>query len=57
MPTCSTWIPYILEFLGLEESSIYTESELENRIIDKLEHFLLELGKGFFSGKTDKNEL
>ena len=30
--------PYILEFLGLEESSIYTESELENRIIDKLEH-------------------
>ena len=44
--------PYILEFLGLEESSVYTESELENRIIDKLEHFLLELGKGFlFSGR------
>lgn len=44
--------PYILEFLGLEEHSIYSESELENKIIDKLEHFLLELGKGFlFAGR------
>ena len=44
--------PYVLEFLGLEESSIYTENELENRIINKLEHFLLELGTGFlFSGR------
>lgn len=44
--------PYILEFLGLEEHSKYTESELEHKIIDKLEHFLLELGKGFlFSGR------
>ena len=39
--------PYILEFLGLEEKSQYSESELEQRLIDKLEHFLLELGKGF----------
>ena len=39
--------PYISEFLGLEASSIYTENDLENKIIDKLEHFLLELGKGF----------
>ena len=44
--------PYVLEFLGLEESSSYTENELENRIINKLEHFLLELGTGFlFSGR------
>jgi len=39
--------PYILEFLGLEEKAIYSESDLENAIIDKLETFLLELGKGF----------
>jgi len=39
--------PYILEFLGLTEQSKYSESDLESAIIDKLEHFLLELGKGF----------
>ena len=39
--------PYILEFLGLPEESKYSETELEQEIIDKLEHFLLELGKGF----------
>ncbi len=39
--------PYILEFLGLNEKSKYSESDLETAIIDKLEHFLLELGKGF----------
>lgn len=39
--------PYILEFIGLPESSKYSESKLEQRIIDKLEHFLLELGKGY----------
>ena len=39
--------PYILEFLGLPEREQYTESDLEQRLIDKLEHFLLELGKGF----------
>ncbi|MGJ0361750.1 PDDEXK nuclease domain-containing protein [Aliarcobacter cryaerophilus] len=39
--------PYILEFVGLPELSIYSESELEQKLIDKLEHFLLELGKGF----------
>ena len=44
--------PYILDFLGLEENSLYTESNLEHKVIDKLEHFLLELGKGFlFSGR------
>ena len=39
--------PYVLEFLGLEERPTYSESDLESAIIDKLEHFLLELGKGF----------
>ena len=39
--------PYILEFVGLPELSLYSESELEQKLIDKLEHFLLELGKGF----------
>ncbi len=39
--------PYVLEFLGLDEKTKYSESDLEAAIIDKLEHFLLELGKGF----------
>jgi predicted nuclease of restriction endonuclease-like (RecB) superfamily len=39
--------PYVLEFLGLEEKKSYSESELEQKLIDKLEHFLLELGTGF----------
>jgi predicted nuclease of restriction endonuclease-like (RecB) superfamily len=39
--------PYILEFVGLKESTRYNETELEQKLIDKLEHFLLELGKGF----------
>jgi predicted nuclease of restriction endonuclease-like (RecB) superfamily len=39
--------PYILEFLGLPEMHQYSESELEQEIINKLEHFLLELGEGF----------
>lgn len=39
--------PYVLEFLGLDEKAKYSESELESAIIDKLEHFLLELGKGY----------
>lgn len=39
--------PYVLEFLGLAEKARYSESDLESAIIDKLEHFLLELGKGF----------
>ncbi|MBF0478928.1 MAG: DUF1016 family protein [Candidatus Omnitrophica bacterium] len=39
--------PYILEFLGLKEETEYTESQLEQAVIDKLQHFLLEMGKGF----------
>jgi predicted nuclease of restriction endonuclease-like (RecB) superfamily len=39
--------PYILEFLGLKEETEYSESQLEQAIIDHLQTFLLELGKGF----------
>lgn len=39
--------PYILEFIGLPAHSSYTENQLEEEIINKLEHFLLELGSGF----------
>ena len=39
--------PYILEFLGLPELPEYSETELESKIIDNLQKFLLELGTGF----------
>ncbi|MCK5097824.1 MAG: DUF1016 family protein [Desulfobacteraceae bacterium] len=39
--------PYVLEFLNFAEKPSYSEHEFEMAIIDKLEHFLLELGKGF----------
>lgn len=39
--------PYILEFIGLPEQNTYSENDLEQKLIDKLEHFLLELGTGF----------
>ena len=39
--------PYILEFLGLEENSKYSETQLEGKIIEHLEKFLLEMWKGF----------
>jgi len=39
--------PLVLEFLGLTEHPHYSEEDLESAIIDQLESFLLELGKGF----------
>ena len=39
--------PYVLEFLGLKDNTDFRETELEQAIIDKLQDFLLELGKGF----------
>jgi predicted nuclease of restriction endonuclease-like (RecB) superfamily len=42
--------PLILEFMGLEEKAAYSESDLETAIINKIEKFMLELGKGFFFG-------
>jgi len=46
--------PYVLEFLDLEHKK-YSENELETKIIDNLEHFLLELGTGFaFVGRQKR---
>ena len=39
--------PYVLEFLQLPELPVYSETELENKIIDHLQQFLLELSKGY----------
>ena len=39
--------PYVLEFLDLDETKGYTEQEMENRIMDRMQKFLLELGQGF----------
>lgn len=39
--------PYVLEFLELKQEIAYTESELEQAIINHLQTFLIELGKGF----------
>ena len=39
--------PYVLEFLGLPDSEAYDEKFLEDRIIEHLQQFMLELGKGF----------
>jgi predicted nuclease of restriction endonuclease-like (RecB) superfamily len=45
----------VLEFLELREDERYTESDLENAIINKIEHFMLELGKGFlFEGRQKR---
>lgn len=39
--------PLTLEFLGLKPDAAYSETKLENAIIDKMQAFLLEMGKGF----------
>jgi predicted nuclease of restriction endonuclease-like (RecB) superfamily len=39
--------PYVLEFLNIPEHHSYTEKHLEQKIIDNLQKFILELGKGF----------
>lgn len=39
--------PYVFEFLNLPEDYRLSETELEQRLIDHLQHFLLELGRGF----------
>ena len=47
--------PYVLEFTGLPELPQYTESKPEQRLIDELQTFLLELGKGFsFVGRQQR---
>lgn len=39
--------PYTFEFLGLQAKDVVTESDIEEALIDHLQEFLLELGKGF----------
>ena len=39
--------PVTLEFLGLNERALVTENDLEQSILDNLQHFLLEMGHGF----------
>ena len=46
-PTDAIKSPLVLNFLDLKEDTSYTEKELETRIINRLQDFLLELGKGF----------
>lgn len=50
--------PYILEFLDLDHSSKYYEKDLETSLINNLQKFLLELGRGFcFEGRQKKFKL
>jgi len=50
--------PYIFEFLGIPQQHQYLEGELEKKLIQNLEQFLLELGKGFaFIGRQYKISL
>jgi predicted nuclease of restriction endonuclease-like (RecB) superfamily len=46
-PTDILRSPYVLDFLNLPESHVLRESDLESAILEKLQNFLLELGKGF----------
>ena len=47
--------PYVLEFLGLEQNASFYESDLEQALIDHLQKFLLELGRGFsFVGRQHR---
>jgi len=39
--------PYVFEFLGITEDSQYSERQLEQKLIDNMQDFLIELGKGF----------
>lgn len=49
--------PLVLEFVGLKPDSSYSENGLETAIIDKLQFFLLELGKGFLSKPVRNDSL
>ncbi len=47
--------PYVFEFLGVSQNNILTETQLETKLLDNLQKFLLELGKGFaFVGRQYK---
>lgn len=46
-PTAILRDPYVLEFLGLQERAVYSESDLEQALIDHLQQFIHELGRDF----------
>ncbi|MBR1950255.1 MAG: DUF1016 family protein [Bacteroidales bacterium] len=46
--------PITLEFLGLKPEAVYSETKLESAIIDKMQEFLLEMGKGFLFEKRQR---
>lgn len=47
--------PYIFEFLGIQEKLNYSENDIEKAIINNIQNFLLELGKGFaFVGRQQR---
>lgn len=50
--------PYVFEFLGIPANFRFSEKELESKLIENLQNFLLELGKGFaFIGRQYKVSL
>ncbi len=50
--------PYVFEFLGIAENASYNENDIETAIINNLQTFLLELGKGFsFVGRQQRISL
>ena len=53
-PTDLLKTPYVLDFAGLEDRASYRESDLEQAVIDKLQDFLLEMGKGFLFERRQK---
>lgn len=46
--------PYVLEFAGLDDKSSYHESDLESAVLNKMQDFLLEMGKGFLFEKRQR---
>jgi len=46
-PSVSIRDPYVFEFLGLKPAEVLSESKLEDRLLDKVQEFILELGRGF----------
>ena len=53
-PTDILKTPYVLEFAGLEDKSSYHENDLESAVLNKLQDFLLEMGKGFLFEKRQR---
>jgi predicted nuclease of restriction endonuclease-like (RecB) superfamily len=54
IPSDAVKDPYILEFLNFAEKEAYSENDLEEAIISRLENFLKELGKGFLFVERQK---